>query len=51
MRIAAYPNQGYARPTNGAKGEVLTNKAFIDFQRKFITPHGSIISLSNLQNP
>jgi hypothetical protein len=51
MRIAAFPNQGYSRPTNGAKNEVLTNKAFLDFQRKFITPHGSIVSLSNLHNP
>lgn len=51
MRIAAYPNQGYSRPTNGAKDEVLTSEAFIDFQKKFITPHGSIVSLSNLHNP
>lgn len=37
-------------PTNGS-GSVLTNKNFLDFQRKFVTPHDTVISMSNVKNP
>lgn len=32
-------------------GNTLSSDAFLRFQRKFITPHGSIISLSNFNDP
>ena len=32
-------------------GNVLSNQSFLDFQRKFLTPHGTIISLSNFTDP
>jgi len=37
-------------PSNGL-GQILTNKDFIDFQKKHITPHDTVISLSNVKNP
>ncbi len=35
-------------PSNGL-GQVLTNENFLNFQRTFITPHKTIISLSNVK--
>jgi len=32
-------------------GDTLSNDAFLNFQRKFLNPYGSIISLSNFSDP
>lgn len=50
VRITAFGGSGIGMPSNGS-GQLLTNETFLDFQRKFITPHRTVISLSNLANP
>lgn len=32
-------------------GNVLSSDAFLKFQRQFLTPYGTIISLSNFNDP
>lgn len=32
-------------------GNVLSSEAFLKFQRQFLTPYGTIISLSNFSDP
>ena len=49
VRITAFGGKGIGMPNNGL-GQILTNQNFIDFQRKYITPHKTIISLSNVKN-
>ena len=50
IRCVAFGGEGIGMPKMGL-GNVLENQAFLDFQRKFITPHGTIISLSNFADP
>lgn len=50
VRITAFGGRGIGMPSSGS-GQLLTNETFLDFQRKFITPHKTVISLSNLANP
>lgn len=49
VRRAAFKNQGIGNPSTG-KGNILTNKNFLTFQQN-ITPHNTIISMSNMKNP
>jgi hypothetical protein len=37
-------------PSSGL-GLVLSNNNFIEFQRKYVTPHNTVISMSNVKNP
>jgi hypothetical protein len=48
--MTAFGGKGIGMPSNGL-GQILTNEDFIKFQRTFITPHKTIISLSNVTNP
>jgi predicted Zn-dependent peptidase len=50
VRVNAFGGKGIGMPNSGL-GQILTNEDFLDFQRKFITPHKTVISLSNLKNP
>ena len=50
MRITAFGGKGIGMPTLGL-GQVLTNEQFLAFQQANITPHGTIISLSNVKHP
>lgn len=50
IRKVAFGGKGLGMPSSGL-GQVLNNKDFIDFQRKFVTPHNTVISMSNVKNP
>jgi hypothetical protein len=50
IRCAAFGQQGIGMLKAGL-GNVLSNQEFLNFQRQFLTPHGTIISLSNFQDP
>lgn len=50
VRVVAFGGKGIGMPNNGL-GQVLTNENFLNFQRKYLTPHKTVISLSNLKDP
>ncbi len=50
VRVVAFGGKGIGMPNSGL-GQVLTNKGFLNFQRKYLTPHRTVISLSNLKDP
>jgi hypothetical protein len=50
VRVVAFGGKGIGMPNCGL-GQVLTNQSFLDFQRTFLTPHRTVISLSNLKRP
>jgi predicted Zn-dependent peptidase len=50
IRKVAFGGKGLGMLSSGL-GQVLNNKDFIDFQRKFVTPHNTVISMSNVKNP
>ena len=50
VRFAAFGGEGIGMPKSGL-GNTLSNEDFLNFQRKFLTPHGTIISLSNFNDP
>ena len=49
MRRAAFADQGIGNPSKGS-GNILNNNSFSEFQQK-ITPHNTLISMSNVPNP
>ena len=50
LRVTAFGMNGIGMPSKGV-GNVLTNSQFLAFQKKFITPHDTVISMSNIRNP
>ncbi len=50
IRCAAFESKGIGMPKSGL-GNVLSNDAFLKFQREFLTPFGTIVSLSNFRDP
>ena len=50
IRCAAFGYSGIGMPKRGF-GNTLSSDAFLNFQRKYLTPHGSIISMSNFSDP